>query len=531
MPLRTVSNTGGNWNATTTWVGGVVPIAGDTVDFTATSGNLTVNVSTASLAGINFTNYVNTITFTNTINVNTAVNLGTGGYTQSGASGLTINGNTTITSNSVVWSRTLSFSTGTQTLADNLTVTGIVTFSGAVTVNSNIFNIGGNLTINGTTTGTSTIIFNGTGAQSWTHGSAVYLSNNLTINKSSGTLTLGSTVYFATGILTYTQGNIDFTTNNNTFVVVAGTYVTTGLTFNTFFFASGGSNSITLGSDLYTNTFTVGGAGIINGSFDIYCATLNVNNSTSGGGGAVTYARNFYCSGNCSVSSLKLTATAYIGGNCSYAFAASAIGFANLYMIGNGTLTALSTGNYSFPSNLYINTSGKIKLVGNFNFGNDTNSSAIINIIRGTIDATKATIILPTFQTHTLTNMNKMLGGNIVINTISPPVALIMNEFFCGDATNQANIATTNPTNATVTFTDNFEKIAKFVNINGITFTRPQQLLLITNQPKKIRNIGIRYGNSSPNGIPKGDPSVQNLQTVGQSRTLLLGDPSFVKSI
>ena len=62
MPLRTVSNTGGNWNATTAWVGGVVPIAGDTVDFTPTSGPIVVNVSTANLVGINFTNYVNTIT-------------------------------------------------------------------------------------------------------------------------------------------------------------------------------------------------------------------------------------------------------------------------------------------------------------------------------------------------------------------------------------------------------------------------------------------------------------------------------------
>lgn len=82
MPLRTVSNTGGNWNATTTWVGGVVPLAGDTVNFTATSGNLTVNVTTANLAGIDFTNYVGTITFTAAITSGGTINLGTGGYTQ-----------------------------------------------------------------------------------------------------------------------------------------------------------------------------------------------------------------------------------------------------------------------------------------------------------------------------------------------------------------------------------------------------------------------------------------------------------------
>ena len=125
MPLRTVSNTGGNWNATTAWVGGVVPIAGDTVDFTATSGNLTVNVATATLAGIDFTNYVGTITVSNTLNVTSGtINLGTGGYTQAGASGFGIGGSVTIISNGTVWSRIITFltSSSTTTLSDNLTV-------------------------------------------------------------------------------------------------------------------------------------------------------------------------------------------------------------------------------------------------------------------------------------------------------------------------------------------------------------------------------------------------------------------------
>jgi hypothetical protein len=115
MPLRTVSNTGGNWNATSTWVGGVVPIAGDTVDFTATSGNLTVNTNTANLAGIDFTNYINTIYINSIIYVSGAINLGTGGYTQLGTNGLTIINTSTITSNGTVWSRTLTFSNATST--------------------------------------------------------------------------------------------------------------------------------------------------------------------------------------------------------------------------------------------------------------------------------------------------------------------------------------------------------------------------------------------------------------------------------
>jgi len=54
MAVITVSNTGGNYNATGTWVGGVIPLTTDTIAFTATSGNLTINVA-STCAGINLT--------------------------------------------------------------------------------------------------------------------------------------------------------------------------------------------------------------------------------------------------------------------------------------------------------------------------------------------------------------------------------------------------------------------------------------------------------------------------------------------
>ena len=115
MAVRTVSNTGGNWNATTTWVGGVVPSTTlDTVAFTATSGQLTVNVASTCI-GIDFTNYVNTRTFTALLTVNGPVNLGTGGYTQAGASGITAGATATHTSGGVTWSRLWAFAGLSQT--------------------------------------------------------------------------------------------------------------------------------------------------------------------------------------------------------------------------------------------------------------------------------------------------------------------------------------------------------------------------------------------------------------------------------
>jgi hypothetical protein len=45
MATRTISATGGNFNATTTWIEGVVPVAADDIIANSTSANLTVNVA------------------------------------------------------------------------------------------------------------------------------------------------------------------------------------------------------------------------------------------------------------------------------------------------------------------------------------------------------------------------------------------------------------------------------------------------------------------------------------------------------
>jgi len=426
---------------------------------------------------------------------------------------------------------------GNITLSSNVifgnltTDTTTVVLSGAFTIN-----VEGNLAINITTSGASTpIVLNGTGSQSWTHGSAVYLSNNLTINKASGTLTLGANVYYTVGTLTYTQGDVEVTTNNNTFVVTGGTYNVEGLNFNTFYFATSGASSITLASNLYARTFTCGGNSTINGTFDVYCSYFNMNNLSSGQTSTtLTYSGVIYCSNDAtfsgSTSSCRITGDLYVGGSCYHNAPASASqGAANLYMVGNGELRAPSTAG-TFTSNLYFNTSGKITITGSISY--QLGASRTINLIKGNVDARKATLTLNRAFTHTLTNMNKMVWGNVVLDTTSA-MGLNMNEFFSGDATTQTNITATNTAiNGTVTFTDNFEKIAKFVNISGCTLSRPQQLLVITDSKKSSTNTkGIRYINSLPNGISKGDPSIQNILTPGQSSNLLIADPAFVKTI
>jgi hypothetical protein len=369
MALRTVSILGGNWNAVTTWVGGVVPLATDTVDFTALSGNLTVNVNTATLSGINFTNYVGTITFNANIQVNTSVNLGTGGYTQAGGGtfGLTINLATTITSNGVSWNNLLTFvgSGITYTLADNLTVTGNIVLSGtsSSTFTGNTLYIGGDLTVTTTVTifGTTEFVFNGTGT--WSHTTTGLIRVNVTIN-TTGTLTIGTNIYLRQSILTYIANTGTVVTTGSTLNITGGvtTLNTNGIDWNNVTI----TNSIqTLTSDLNCQNFTMAGA-------------TNVTINNSGG--------NVYILGNLSHNSSQLLS-----------------GTASINLIGTGTWNHLSTGD--IRNNLNINTSGTLTIGANIYYNTGT-----LTYIQGEVIATGSTLNI---AVSTTLNTNGITWNNI----------------------------------------------------------------------------------------------------------------------
>jgi len=163
MATITISNTGGNWNATGTWVGGVVPAATDDVAATATSGNLTVTAN-AQIVTVNFTNYVNTFTVNSGITLTINGNLTfVSGMTVSGTGILSFNptnnspilNSATLTSGGKTWTGSLTFATGASkiiTFGDAWTVAGNLNFSPAssgvgTTFNSNSVTVRGNITV------------------------------------------------------------------------------------------------------------------------------------------------------------------------------------------------------------------------------------------------------------------------------------------------------------------------------------------------------------------------------------------------
>ena len=475
MAVRTVSNTGGNWNATTTWVEGIVPTSTDNIVFTATSGNLTINV--ASLCnGIDFTNYPagKTITFNNTLTLyGASINLGTGLYTQAGTSGIILIGNTGttgLTSNGVIWSRTFTFSGGgggaIYTLNDDWNFTNNISFTNSNTCTINGFNIytnGLTSTTTQPTTGTTNINFNGTGT--WSNTSTGAVKNNITIN-TSGTLTISGNVYYNTGTLTYTAGTV-VSTGSVLNIALATTINTSGMTWRDVAMSNGIQ---TLTSDLNTEILRINNGG-----------NVTINNS----------------GGNIFTLTLIHSSTFVVSGT------------ASINLIGTGTWIHTLTGVIS--NNLNINTTGTLTIGTNVYYAIGT-----LTYLSGKINAKNSTLIL---GTSTLINLHKFLISSL---SISAGATITMNEFFSGSPLIPINITSTSTTNYTIAFQDGFEKIAKFVNISNCTLSKPMQLLVITKTKRSSTNIGIRYINQSPNGIAKGEPSV-NLTTFGANG--LLPDP------
>ena len=410
----------------------------------------------------------------------------------------------------------------TLTVKNNIQINNATLFG---TINTNTISISGNLTNNGLTSGTSNLTLNGSGSQSWT-GTANYLSNPVNISKSSGTLTLGSLLYY-NGTLTYISGNVDSTTNNNTIYTTAANFNTSGTSLNNVYFLSAGGNVFTISSDLVMGgTFTCGGNGTITGAFNLYCGSFVLNNSSSGASVVtLTHSGIIYCSGDSTFASglntCTTTGTLYCSRNCTVG-ASTLVGATNLYMVGNGTLSTPSN-SLSFNSNVYINCTGTITLTGSFPF---SSRAVTFNLISGNVNAKSATLTLPAGNNHTLINMHRIVWGTVSVTTSPGAIpSLSMNQFFCGDASYKTVVSATTSTNFTVTFTDNLEKLSFYVKLRGVTITNRGQLTVLTNGGNNLNNIGVKFApNQLPNSLPKNNPIISKSPQLG---SFLLSEPIY----
>ena len=369
MAVYTVANGGGDINAGATYVGGIAPSSTDTIDFTATSGQLTVNAN-FTIAGIDFTNYVNTLTMSAILFVKGNVTL-VAGMTIAGASRLSVNATSTITSNGKTWPNAVDFNmtagSQTVTVADDWNITGTVSFlTNIATFNGNKISVGGSLTNN---TNGGTTLFELVGTGTWTSSG---FKNSLTIN-TAGTITVSGTVSYSTGTLTYIAGTV-VTTSSTLSIVTTSTLNTDGIIWNNF--SNFANTPVTLTSDLYcTGTFrTQTAAGTLNG-FNIYCSGSLLTDSGNASGGTT-----------------------------------------NVILTGNGTWSGTGT----FRNNITIKSTASIIISGNIAYNTGTfivESGAQVNASNSSFAIASAGSTT-TFDISTIKLNNFYLGGVSTVNTL-----------------------------------------------------------------------------------------------------------------
>jgi hypothetical protein len=191
----------------------------------------------------------------------------------------------------------------------------------------------------------------------------------------------------------------------------------------------------------------------------------------------------------------------------------------------NGTGTWASTSiNCIIRNNFTINTTGKIT------FG------AIIAYNTGTFTYLSGKVVVPKnaimyiAASTTLINCHKI---NFETVQFGGGQTFTMNEFFSGSPNKPVKVRSSSATNYNITFQNGYEKIAKFVKVSNMTLTNTAaskgSLLILNNKGKYFRgsnNIGnIRYTNTTPNGIAKGEPTVPNQMTAPIGG--YLSDPVF----
>ena len=207
--------------------------------------------------------------------------------------------NNILFSNTTPWPMTYTVAAGTT-----LSAAGALTMSGSAAENfsGGTINLLGNLNLANTATGgggTTIFTFAGTGNQSVTGTPTIGQSAlpSVSINKTSGTLTLNSLLSEAGSTWTYVAGAIDATTNNSTVVFDNNTTISGNHTLNNIDFDNstpwGMTYTLSAGTTLTASgTVTLSGTAseTFSGGTLALQGNLNLTNTSTGDGGSTVFA-------------------------------------------------------------------------------------------------------------------------------------------------------------------------------------------------------------------------------------------------
>ncbi len=450
--------TNSNWGTAGNWSLVLVPTAsdGNIATFNATSPACIVNIAAVCNA-IDFTGYTNSITMTNAITVsgNTTLVAAMG---ITGTGGLTINATATLTSNGKTWPNALTVNTAAQTFtfADSWIVTGLVfglsgTKNGSTLLaNGGVISWGGGTTVLTIGGGTCTGSFNGTVN---VNGSTNVALNSITIT--GGTFTYLGGRYSVSGTTTLTGGNID--TQYMKWGEITSPTGDPTVTFTSPF------NSLA-----YQRTGFSGNNPIFNGS-------------------------QWNCDGN----------FGGVGGNTN----ASINGTTVINMIRANSFFQHLAGNPGQPiaNPVRIDSPGLVTFIHpSLQGGGFTNN---FEFVRGSCAFISTTLTIPSGVT--LIGWHKMKSNLKIIRLVSGTTTT-MDGFFQGTQAQQLTVQSSSTTvNATVTFNDGLNKIARYVKLVNITLdsTQPARLRVLNMNGNGGKNIGMLFGDRMPRSFS--NPTVQ----------------------
>lgn len=407
---RTSTATGGNWNATGTWVGGVAPVAGDDVIIATTGGNaVTVNVASTCIGvTINSGAILTSTTLTLTVNgpwvnngtynqgtatvtfgsANAAINAGTGSANFNNisiASGTTMTINTPVTvAGTFIYAAVAASSTVTISSTNSLNVTGAMTmprpsatFTCTFAVGAGTLTVGGTFTMSATITGgrddvlsISTGTVNLGAVTTGTTGCLITFTDAGTLNIS-GTVSTGPpTITPATGKVNFsgagaqnvwgrTYYDLEFSGAGTKTIIAGATATVTNnwivdspVTMTTTAIANvtgnvTGSGNITVG----TGTIFLEGSWTNNGTLNPGTGTISYDGSGNQTIAALPYYKLATATGGVKTLAADVTATNVVTIGASSTLDLSTftlfLSFTGAPLVNSGTLSGTGTVNYS----------------------------------------------------------------------------------------------------------------------------------------------------------------------------------------